>query len=258
MKRSVFHGVVIAVLVVAAVSGCASSIPAPTGTPAPSPSASPTPAAAPSIPALPGNALFQISATATASNGAIADLLEIVYQPTAPTAADTALLDSQCNYPSVPSFQGQPSWESQYPRPVYMIASITATLRPGSRAWSNTTDPLIFDFMPLSAYSGDYKQVNSPCAAGSILVPGTIHGVAPLWSSNEVSGPYGWATAAGGYGFTGGGNDPGGPNLGGKAIVNNCTVQLSAGAAAANPAVAAWKTQQYQFAAGCVFRGAGS
>ena len=70
-----------------------SSTPAPTGTATNSPS--PTPAAAPTPTPLPGNGLFQINAVATASNGAIADLVEIAYLPTAAAAGQTALLDSQ-------------------------------------------------------------------------------------------------------------------------------------------------------------------
>jgi hypothetical protein len=74
-------------------------------------------AAAPSSGALPDTALFRVTATAKAHNGAVANLVETVYQPTTPSAMDVALLDSQCNYPGVPSLKGQPTGESVYPSP---------------------------------------------------------------------------------------------------------------------------------------------
>jgi hypothetical protein len=112
MKRSVRGAgiIVIAVSFFAALSGCAtttSASPSPTVTLRPS--ASPTPGPAASVLPLPAGALFQINAVATASNGAIADLEMIAYLPTAATAGQVALLDSQCNYPGDAAAQGQQS-----------------------------------------------------------------------------------------------------------------------------------------------------
>lgn len=236
-----------------ALAGCTAA--APTRTPAPTtaaPSASPTPAAAPTPTPLPGNGLFQINAVATASNGAIADLVETAYLPTTAGAGQTALLDSQCNYPGDPAAQGQPSWESQYPRAVYLNATITAVARRGTPAWPNSTDPVAFSFLPVSAYQGDYTVLQAHCAAGTITVPGTVQGVAPLWGSNPAHGPYGWATPLGSYGFNGGGNDPGGP-LSGTTVISDCTVQLSASAIAAG--VGSWATRAYLKQTGCVYVG---
>jgi hypothetical protein len=256
MKRSVARGFVAiaGAAIVMMLAGCVaagpSSTPAPTGTATNSPS--PTPAAAPTPTPLPGNGLFQINAVATASNGAIADLVEIAYLPTAAAAGQTALLDSQCNYPGDPAAQGQPSWESQYPRTVYLNTTITATARAGTPAWPNSTDPVAFSFLPVSAYTGAFSVLQAQCAAGAITVPGTVTGVAPLWGSNPAHGPYGWATPLGSYGFNGGGNDPGGP-LSGNTVISDCAVQLSPTATSAG--VGGWATRAYIKETGCVYVG---
>ncbi len=256
MKRTVARAVVVvaAASVLVMLGGCsagrATHTPVVPGTSTSSPS--PTPAAAPTPTPLPANGLFQINAVATASNGAIADLVELAYLPTAAAAGQTALLDAQCNYPGDPAAQGQPSWETQYPRTIYLNTTITATARAGTPAWPNSTDPVAFSFLPVSAYTGDYAVLQAQCAAGTITVPGTVNGVAPLWGSNPAHGPYGWATSLGSYGFNGGGNDPGGP-LSGSTVITDCTVQLSATATAAG--VGSWATRAYARETGCVYVG---
>jgi predicted secreted protein len=244
-------------IVLLTVSGCVATpnaSPSPTRTPGPVATPTPTVAPAAGVAPLPAGALFQINAVATASNGAIADLVMTASLPTAAAAGQVALLDAQCNYPGDVAAKGQPSWESQYPRTVYMNTTIIATARAGTPAWPNATDPLSFAFLPVSAYTGAFTQGQSPCAAGLLTVPGTVVGVAPLWGSNPALGPYGWATPLGSYGFSGGGNDPGGPNPG-PATVTDCTVQLSPTASAASASVAGWPTRAYIKQTGCVFVG---
>jgi hypothetical protein len=241
-----------ALLVAVVASGCTATV---TGRPpSPTPTATPTHtvAAAPTPAPLPANGLFQINAVATASNGAIADLVEVAFVPGPAAAGQTALLDAQCNYPGDAAAQGQPSWESQYPRTVYLNTTITATARTGTPAWPNATDPVAFSFLPVSAYTGDYTELQATCAAGTITVPGTVAGVAPLWGSNPAHGPYGWATPLGSYGFNGGGNDPGGP-LSGTTVISACAVQLSATAIAAG--IGGWATRPYNRQTGCVYVG---
>jgi hypothetical protein len=243
-----------AVFVAFALSGCTAGGSSPSATPTGHPTPTPTVAGLPTPSPLPGNGLFQINAVATASNGAIVDLVETALVPAAAAAGQTALLDAQCNYPGDPEAQGQPSWETQYPRTVYMNVTITATPRAGTPTWPNTSDPVVFNFLPVSAYTGAYTANQAGCAAGIVTVPGTVTGVAPLAGGNPAHGAYGWATPLGSYGFNGGGNDPGGPNPG-TAIVTNCTVQLSGTASAAGPSVAAWVTRAFNPRVGCVFVG---
>ncbi len=216
------------------------------------PTTSPTSAAPP---ALPANALFAISATVTAGNGATAHLYQVVYKPSAPDAADTALLNKQCNYPGQPDLKGQPNWQTQYANPLYLTSDLTATVSGFGPAWSNKTNPVLFGYLGVpAAFGGSYETWEAYCAAGFITVPGTIHAVAPVPASNPTTGSLGWAGALDNeFGFLGGGNFPGGPDLGGKAVVTDCVVQLSATASAASPKVAAWATQAFKLKNGCIF-----
>ncbi len=263
-----------AILAVAALSGCSSPTPAHTtthnhagsGNPGqvakPPKSATPTPTSTskstpkPAGPApLPANALFSISATVTASNGATADLLQIVYKPMAQDAAGVALLNSQCNYPGQPDFQGQPTWQAQYPNSKFMDITMSATLHPGSPAFL-PGDAVNFEFGAggVSAYTGAYQTFEAYCSPGYITIPGTITGVATVPSSDPAHGLWGWDTNPAAYGFDGGGNDPGEPDSGGTAVVSKCVVQLSADAKAASPIIAAWATQPYAQVNACDYR----
>jgi hypothetical protein len=239
--------VAVAAALVSMLCGCTTSS-AHTSHPTPGPLA-----AAPSLGPLPDTALFRITAAAKAPNGAVADLVETVYQPIAPTAKDVALLDSQCNYPGVPSLNGQPTWESAYPSPLIVATTITAIVRAGSPAWSRN-EKVIFYFLGTAAYSGAYTGFEAYCAPGIIGVPGTIHGVAPVPGSDPVGGSFGWANKFGSYGFNGGGNYPVTPVAGGDAIVSDCAIQLSAAAKAASTVAAAWAAQPFVLANGCRFR----
>ncbi|MDQ1545571.1 MAG: hypothetical protein QOH69_475 [Actinomycetota bacterium] len=215
----------------------------------------PTPgplAAAPSPGRLPDTALFRITATAKAHNGAVADLVETVYQPIAPTARDVALLDSQCNYPGVASLKGQPTWESGYPNPLIVATTITSTVRTGSPAWS-PDEKVIFYFLGTAAYTGAFTGFEAYCAPGILGVPGTIHGVAPVPGGDPVGGSLGWASRFVSYGFNGGGNYPVTPVVGGDVIVSDCAIQLSAAAKAASTVAAAWAAQPFVSANGCRF-----
>jgi hypothetical protein len=254
--------VTIAVLVVATISGCApptGTTPSPTSshssTPQATPTATHTPGgSAPDLGPLPANALFRISATATASNGAVADLVETVFQPSGATAADTALLNMQCNYPGAPDLEGQPTWQEQYPNPLFVTATITSTLRSGSRAWS-TDDEIVFGFLGSSAYSGAWKGFQAACSPGLLVVPGTVHGVAPVPSSDPIDGTTGWASGNGEYGFGGGGQDPGQQDVGGTTVISDCTIEVSASAKATSSVAQSWAEHGAQAADGCSFSG---
>jgi hypothetical protein len=193
----------------------------------------------------------------TTTSGGAADLVETVYKPIAQDAADVALLNSQCNYPGVPDLQGQPTWQTEVPNAQLLTGDLTATLHAGSPAFDNNSDFVLFAFPGgPGAYGGSYGIFEAYCDSGYIQVPGTVHAVAAISSADPVHGFYSWAgdlAQAGGYGFSGGGNDPGGPDLGGTSVVKNCSVQVSADAIAADPKLAAWKTTTPEFGLGCTF-----
>jgi hypothetical protein len=258
--RRINAGVAIAtavgVVVVVALTGCAPAVhphpgsiathTPPTGTATPTP----TPSTTASSPGpLPANALFRITATVTEPTGASADLVQIVFAPAAATAADTALLNVQCN------IAGQPTWQSSYPSPVFLTTTITATPHHGSPAWPASDQVNAYFLGSVSAYSGGYTVAQADCAPGYITIPGTMHGVAPLNGSGPATGANGWATDSGTYGFDGGGSDPTAADSSGTGVVNNCHIEESAAATATSAVVAAWLTQPFVLATGCEFQG---
>ena len=249
----------IALALIVALAGCAPAVspkakaghshPGPShSSSASAPTPTPTPTAVPLGP-LPANALFRITATVTEPDGAAADLVETVFAPTAPTSADTAMLNTQCNLP------GEPTWQSNYSSPAYLTTTITATLHPGSPAWTASDQIAAYFLGSSSAYSGAYSVAQSDCAPGYITIPGTVHGVAPVESSNPALGTYGWASTFGDYGFDGGGNDPGALDSSGTGVVKNCAIEESVAAKATSPVVAGWLTQTFVLANGCDFMG---
>ncbi|HEX4059249.1 MAG TPA: hypothetical protein VHX87_13155 [Galbitalea sp.] len=223
-----------------------SSTPIATPTPTPTATATPFPA---SLGPLPANALFRITAQGIQPNGATVDLVQTVFAPTTGNAADTALLNKQCN------FSGSPTWQSLFPGGSLVVDStLTATLDPTTPAFNtHASIGTSFDFTA-DAFSGAYETAQAPCAPGYIGLPGTMHGVGAVLKSNPAHGYWGWASANATYGFFGDGNDPGDPNGGnGDTIVKNCAVQVSPAALSAAPTLAAWKTQPYVQSKSCYY-----
>ena len=170
-------------VVVGSLAGCAqTSSPAKPATPAPVvDSVPPTPTAAPTAPApLPANALFRITARAVQASGAAMDLVQTVYAPTAPTPADIALVDRQCNE------AGAPPWTNEFPSGYEVVhTTITATAEPLTAVINtDTTVPAMFD-LNLVAFRGDYRTFQAYCAPGLIVFPGTAHGVGVVSSANH-------------------------------------------------------------------------
>jgi hypothetical protein len=210
-------------------------------------SATPTPAGPAPLAA---NALFQITATATQPSGAKVDLVQTVFAPSAPTASDTTLLNAQCD------ISGSPSWQSQFNGTlVYLTTTITATPRAGTAAWVNHDYDIGFGLgYGDSAYSGAFRGVEAPCAAGEITAPGTVHGVAVLVVGVPDTDVNGWGYNQAEYGFVGTGNNPNDPDFGGgTTVVDNCAVRVSPAALAAVPALAGWATQPFVANDGCIY-----
>jgi hypothetical protein len=217
---------------------------APTATPISTPTAA-------ALGPLPANALFRITATVTEPTGASADLVQTVFAPSAATPSDTALLDAQCN------LAGQPTWESAFSSPLFLTTTITATHRAGTPAWPASDEVAAYFMGSTSAYSGGYTVAQADCAPGYIVIPGTMHGVAPVDAANPASGQNGWAAEFGEYGFDGSGNDPGAEDQSGTGVVKDCVIVESAAAQAASSVAAGWLTQPFQLQYGCNFQGAG-
>lgn len=258
--------VVTAVLVMGSLSGCA---PATTGnalshkgsskggassSPVATPTQTPTPTPT-GPPPLPANALFQISATVTAPGGASANLVQTVFVPAVATPANRTVLDGQCESLGNPNLGGTKPWADTYVGTLILSSTMTATLNPGSSAWDNKANPVLADFLGFGAFTGAYAGFEAACSPGFITIPGTQQAIGPIQAANPSGQPYGWAGEFGGYGFYGGANDPGAPDLGGSAVVSNCVVQLS-GTATANATAAAWATFVPKLIDGCDYSGA--
>lgn len=253
-----------AVLLVGALAGCAPAVKhvpqaghSHAGSTTPSTAqAAPTPTPTPTTtwpPPLPANALFQISATVTAPGGMSANLVQTVYNPAPITAAQKTTFNTACKGLSDPDAQGAP-WLNNYATADVLSSTMTATLNPGSAPWDNKNQGVLADFMAFGAFSGAYEGFEAGCAPGFIEIPGTETAIAPIQSSNPSGQNYGWAGGFSAYGFYGGGNSQSNVDLGGKAIVANCHVQLSPTAQAV-PAAAAWATKSMGLYDGCDYSG---
>lgn len=186
---------------------------------------------------MPVDALLQITAVVTAPGGAGADLVQTVYLPTTPTAAQESLLDSLCRTNG--SVQDSSLWAAGYPNALMLTSTMTATLLPGSPAWDNTKNLVTAGFPAAAAFTGAYRGYQAPCTSGFITIPGTQQALAPIPKSNPSGGVFGWAGALASYGFDTGGNSDDQGELQGNATVSQCTITLSP-TAAANPVAAGW------------------
>jgi hypothetical protein len=215
------------------------------------PTAAPTTSAFPAnLGPLPATALFRITAEGIQPDGATIDLVETVFAPVAASAADTTLLNAQCN------FSGSPKWPTQFPSGyLYLDATFTATVDPSTPTF-NTNASISADMEDFlaNAFSGAYHEAQAQCAPGYFVLPGTIHGVGVVSKTNPAHGHFGWASSNARYGFFGDGNDPNDPDGGsGDTIVKDCAVQLSPAALATAPTLAAWETQPYVQSKSCYY-----
>ena len=198
----------------------------------------------------------------TDANGASANLVETVYAPTALNPSDSTLLTAQCDTSNT-SFEGFPEWHKRAADPELVTTEISATLSPGSPAWP-ATDDFTWNVggYDAIAFSGQSKHYEADCADGEMVAPGTVHVVmvvpgtnpALAQSTNSTSTSDGWAAKGVDYGFQGPANVTEPPDdLPGSAKVTACSIQLSAAASSASPAVAAWGSSTFVPADGCEY-----
>ena len=229
-----------AVLLVAlALTGCTT----PAGDPAPSEAAdssSPVPEETettdPVDPVDP-TVLFTISVTATAPDGASADLTQTVYKPVAATtqqAADEAALDGECD-----------GWRAAYPSPQYLVSDITVTdTSPAGSSWQHSVAVVSMNGWP--TFTGEVDSFMAYCASVQVNL-GASRGVTPVGGTADSSG--GWATFEYGFGIaTEAGTDVPGPD---DTVLSDCTIELSADAQASAIA-SAWVVPSSPLS--CIFR----
>jgi hypothetical protein len=147
-----------------------------------------------------------------------------------------------------------PTWQEQYPNPLFVTTTISATMRQGSRAWS-ASDQVVFGFLGSSAYSGSYTGFQADCSPGLLGIPGSVHGVAPVDASDPIDGPTGWASGNGEYGFGGGGGGGDQQDLGGTAAISDCAIEVSQSAKTQSSVAQGWAEHGAAPGDGCSFSG---
>ena len=231
---------IVAMALTIAISGCAPA--APVGTPE-SPasvdeavteeSATPKPPAA----ALADDVLFRISVTATAPNGAVVELVEVVQVPRALTPDDEAALDAgQCDL-----------WRT-FADPQVQDAQLTATAISGT--WPAERDVFMF-LGQWSLFEGDFKVFQAYCSPMMLDVPGTSSG-RHVFSGTDPDNE-GWATQS--YGFSVDADsyiNPGPDDV----VLSACVIQLGPDAATASTLVQSWPAHSQDYPDfSCVFGG---
>jgi hypothetical protein len=242
------------VVVLALLTGCAtggqlhhhpghpSKIAVPTPTAGPTGSMSATPSVTPSAAAvpLPATALFRITGVATAPDGAVADLTETVYAPSALSASEKAQITAQCP---------ASGWPGNYPSPAGVRATVVAALHPGSKAWTAYSPVGVTPSLGnLAAWTGQFDaSANFGCASpGAITIPGTTNGIQPVSPAGSPAGALGgtgWYNGIYGFWMYYGGNDPDGPPASLRVTLSDCAIEVGPRALAGNPATASWPTE---------------
>ena len=202
----------LALLTTLAIAGCSAGSPS-VATSAPPAAASATPE--PSASSIDPNILFAISVTATAPNGAIADLTQTVYTPVAATtqqAADEAALDGECG-----------GWRTEFPAAEYLVSLIEVTDEsPAGVRWDGSVAVVSMNGWP--TYTGAVDTFQAYCASYQVNV-GSSRAVSPVTAGSGADGLHGWAHVSYGFGIaTEAGSDVPGPD---DTLLSNCQITLS-------------------------------
>jgi hypothetical protein len=252
MRSSRLRGLVsvsVVALVSGALAGCAPAHEPPPAAITHEPS-SPTPTPDPTPtwpPALPDNALFQITATMTGGNGATAHLTQTVFEPSSDTANGTDALDANCDAEVFPTT----GWRKESSASLFLDATFVATLEPGSPQFLKEEDAVIVGLWGWQAYSGPYQPAQSYCSSGWMGIPGDVAGTGfvpmddPALGENRFA--VGWAMHPEYYGFLANGNYPadyGYSPLSGDAVVSDCFIQLSTEAETVVASLDSWAGRQ--------------
>jgi len=192
MRRPVLPAVVAVAAIAFVLAACSpgSAHPSTSAKPARTAGSGPVASATPSTSPLPADVLFEITATATAPDGTVAQLAEIVHAPVAATdhqAGDQTQLDAECD-----------SWQQAFSDPQYVVANVTATVSDGA-SWSDTDGRIAVDMASYPVWSGDQDPFQAECASATIHIPGTARAVSPV-AGGKPDSDGGWAVFR--YGFS--------------------------------------------------------
>jgi hypothetical protein len=239
-----------ALLAVVALTGCTTPLTSgpsssPTGSAGSTDSATPTPGATDDGGAVVDpDVLFTISVTATAPNGAVADLSQVVYKPVASTdmqSADEAGLDGECD-----------GWRAEFPAAAFVVSLINVTDK--SRAgtsWDRSVAIASMNGWP--HFSGEVSTFQAYCASYQVNL-GASRAVTPVTAGAEADTSGGWAKIEYGFGIaTDPSEDAPGPD---DTLLSNCHIELSQYAIDNSAIAAGWATQAQEYPQlGCSFGG---
>lgn len=199
-------------------TGCAPHA-APSSTPHPAATqhASPSASATPTLPPLPDDVLFRISVTATAPNGAIAELTETVHAPVTTTdqqSADEAQLDNECD-----------SWRTAFASTKFVVGQVSAKVVSGS--W-DPQQVIAVDMAGYPVWQGDERPFQGFCASALASIPGASRAVSPVGGGN-ADRDGGWAIYRYGFGVP---TEPGADASPAPSdvVLSHCSVQVGAAA----------------------------
>lgn len=235
-----------AALSVLVLAGCG-IMPVPTAatgslTRSPSPSATGRPTPAPTETRPPTDILFTISATITSPVGAVAELKQVVYAPTAKPdklAQVAARLDAQCT-----------GWQKRFTDPAFLVSTITAKdLSKNGKKWAPSGQ---FDALMAgtSIFEGSLASEPEKCTTAQGLVPGTIRAITPVRSDGSADSAEGWGTLS--YGFSIPVKDGDDPADKAYSQLTNCKVVVSAAAKKLSKNATAWSTQKFTTPGECI------
>ncbi|CAN5185499.1 hypothetical protein BH11ACT4_BH11ACT4_25640 [soil metagenome] len=231
---AVVRATIVGVAALVLLTGCKPPAPVPTtGAPAAkptvtasaTPTSTPTAASDPTMPALAGQELLTISATATAG-GAALDVAMTVYYPVTAASAEGQQIAAYLAFKGNTSDVANPDFIASHGA-VYQLSRLTV---------SGTAFPAGSGVLPSLGPGKTDTIVDTPASAVvgkrlSITGPGNGYGVAALYSADSTpSDPAGWADRFTYYGFQDG--------FAG-ATLSNCSIQKTA-LALQSPQVANW------------------
>lgn len=253
MRRSSLVVVVVAATFALALAGCAPSPASPSHSAKPVRSATPTATPQPTASAspLPDGVLFQITATATAPDGTVAKLTEVVNAPVARTdhqAGDETQLDHECE-----------GWRQAFASTQYLVATVTSTI-PSGASWTDTDGQITMDMAGYPVWTGDQRPAQQLCATAVALIPGSARAVSPV-ASGKPDATGGWAVFRYGFGLlstSGGGSGTASPAAQGAGVVfSDCRIQLGS-AAGTSIFASAWASHpDTEGGSACRFGGTG-
>ncbi len=197
---------------------------APTPTAAASTAAKAGPAPSPTSTALPSNAIIRITATVTASTGAVARLVETALAPAPADGSEgAAMSNAGCD---------GSDWPTQYPHPSWTHVTVTATV-PSGASWPSEDSVLTLSgsYWGYSAWTGAWSGFEAPCSDALQGIPGTATAIVPADAS---AAPLSQASATGGsFGFVwaSDGDDPSDMHF----SFTSCTIEPGPAAGAAAP-----------------------